>query len=283
MAATNVTETALPCHRLPVRARGTPLPDSVAEIEVLASACRRYSDAQAYADATTPLGKEPRVTPTVLNAAGKAYRALLAYPTDLKPGDTVVTAEPSQWRLKRWRSRLAAHERALAVYQALAATPLLRYRLYSEMPAFPALHRRVGASIGALRFAQLEHGESLPWLAGGGMGGQGIEYWLADGMAYADMGEAEGAVYVRQIAVAPQRAGLGRRMMLALKRYCDERNRRLVVYKVATPGFFAALGWLRPDGFSAFVYEPWRAQDTAPVAGSLEKEQNVGAFEFARA
>jgi len=284
MNLTDATAVVLPCRQLPVKTRGTPLPDSAGELEALARACRRFAEAEAYARATAPVGTEPSVSYTVQDAEGAAYRATVHEPGDLRPGDQVVRHSPSAWRRKRWAARAAAHQRAMDIYGALAATPLMRYRLMDEFPQFPALPRKVAGAVGALRFAELEHGAKVPWLPGYAMGGQGVELLLADGMIFLDMGEAEGGVYVRQIAVAPQGVGLGRRAMLALKRYCDGHNRRLVVYKVATPGFFAALGWLRPDGFSAFVYEPWRALSARPAgAEQLGEEQNLGAFKLAGA
>jgi GNAT superfamily N-acetyltransferase len=110
------------------------------------------------------------------------------------------------------------------------------------------------------------------------MGGRGFEFLLADGMVFLDAGDTEDGVYVSQIAVAPQRTGLGRRVMLALRRYCDERNRRLVVYKVAAPGFFAALGWLqRHPRFTEFTYEPWQPEPMRPpVAGAGRPREKQG-------
>ncbi len=286
MADTNVTETILPCRLLPVKTRGTPLPDRAAELEALARECRRFPNAEAYANATAPLGTEPRVTYTVLDAAGKAYRAMLSCPQDLHPGDEVVTDTPSRWRLRRWQVRVAAHARAVAIYEALAATPLLKYQPISDMPAFPVLHRRVGASIGAVRFARVGPMDKMFSLTNNGLSeGPGVEYLLPEGMVALNMADVQDAVYVNFIEVAPQRKGLGRRVMGALKRYCDERQRRLIVYLVTQPGFYAALGWMEPkfDG-GEFIYEPWRANSARPaVAGLLGKEQNVDAFTLARA
>jgi len=279
MDVIDVNTAALPCRLLPVSTRGTPLPDGAAELEALARECRRFADGEAYARSAAPVGTEPRVSYTVLDTAGNPYSATAHYPEGLRAGDRVVAHTPSARRSKRWQAHAAAHERARAVYAALAATPLMRYRPMSEFPPFPALPRKVAAAVGALRFAALEPGAAVPWLPGYAMGGRGFEFLLADGMVFLDAGDTEDGVYVSQIAVAPQRTGLGRRVMLALRRYCDERNRRLVVYKVAAPGFFAALGWLqRHPRFTEFTYEPWQPEPMRPPvagAGRPREEQGV--------